>query len=288
MKRVYVLLRDNRQSGPFTIAELFAQQLNSTDLLWLEGKSIAWTLLSEIELNVPAISEARSKKTTSAKDNPTPGEVEKKATAVKKKPIEFQPLNQTPLKENLINGERHFFIPVTGEEPIDFVDHRKEKSKMVSDVAMTALIVVMFSGGLYGGRFLFSSNTNTENSTVSNTVSASQHAAKTNITTATDNYEKANNMLPNTNKDSSAKIIFSPKLRVAKKPVRVTVIPAENALATSNATTKETSKENIIAVSNPEKVENKVIVSAKEETFEKENTEKKKGFLKKLFGKKKE
>ena len=50
MERVYLLLRNNQQTGPFTIDELLQQQLRPSDMIWMEGKSAAWTYLSELEL----------------------------------------------------------------------------------------------------------------------------------------------------------------------------------------------------------------------------------------------
>lgn len=45
----YLLLRDNRQSGPYSVDELAAHGLKAYDLVWLEGKSAAWRYPSEIE-----------------------------------------------------------------------------------------------------------------------------------------------------------------------------------------------------------------------------------------------
>ncbi|HET9276741.1 MAG TPA: hypothetical protein VFN95_01105, partial [Flavitalea sp.] len=44
----YLLLRDNKQSGPYTVDELAAHGLKPYDLVWLEGKSAAWRYPSEI------------------------------------------------------------------------------------------------------------------------------------------------------------------------------------------------------------------------------------------------
>jgi hypothetical protein len=44
----YLLLRDNKQTGPYTVAELAAKGLKAYDLVWLEGKSAAWRYPSEI------------------------------------------------------------------------------------------------------------------------------------------------------------------------------------------------------------------------------------------------
>ena len=45
----YLLLRDNKQSGPYSVNELAIHGLKAYDLVWLEGKSAAWRYASEIE-----------------------------------------------------------------------------------------------------------------------------------------------------------------------------------------------------------------------------------------------
>ncbi len=45
----YLLLRDNKQSGPYSVKELSAHGLKPYDLVWLEGKSAAWRYPSEID-----------------------------------------------------------------------------------------------------------------------------------------------------------------------------------------------------------------------------------------------
>src|SRR5215467_7978888 len=45
----YLLLRDNKQTGPYSTEELIAKGLKPYDLVWLEGKSAAWRYPSEIQ-----------------------------------------------------------------------------------------------------------------------------------------------------------------------------------------------------------------------------------------------
>ena len=45
----YLLLRDNKQSGPFTVPEIIEKGIKPYDLVWLDGKSISWRYPSEIE-----------------------------------------------------------------------------------------------------------------------------------------------------------------------------------------------------------------------------------------------
>ena len=45
----YLLLRDNKQSGPYTFDDLRGKGLKAYDLVWIEGKSAAWRYPCEIE-----------------------------------------------------------------------------------------------------------------------------------------------------------------------------------------------------------------------------------------------
>jgi hypothetical protein len=45
----YLLLRDNKQSGPYTVPEIIQMGIKPYDLVWLEGKSAAWRYPSEVE-----------------------------------------------------------------------------------------------------------------------------------------------------------------------------------------------------------------------------------------------
>jgi hypothetical protein len=46
---MYLLLRDNKQSGPYSLDELKAKGLKAYDLVWVEGRSAAWRYPSEID-----------------------------------------------------------------------------------------------------------------------------------------------------------------------------------------------------------------------------------------------
>jgi hypothetical protein len=46
---MYLLLRDNKQSGPFSLDDLKTMGLKAYDLVWVEGKSAAWRYPSELE-----------------------------------------------------------------------------------------------------------------------------------------------------------------------------------------------------------------------------------------------
>jgi hypothetical protein len=49
MHRVYLLLRNNKQQGPYTLDELLQQSLKPFDLVWIEGRSVGWKYPTEID-----------------------------------------------------------------------------------------------------------------------------------------------------------------------------------------------------------------------------------------------
>ena len=56
----YLLLRNNKESGPFTLEEIKDMSLKSYDLLWVVGKSAAWRYpgeIAELKSFAPAVPE---------------------------------------------------------------------------------------------------------------------------------------------------------------------------------------------------------------------------------------
>lgn len=49
MQKIYSLLRNNKQTGPYTLEELAGLSLKPFDLIWIEGKSGGWSYPSEID-----------------------------------------------------------------------------------------------------------------------------------------------------------------------------------------------------------------------------------------------
>ncbi len=46
---MYLLLRDNKQSGPYSLDDLKVKGLKAYDLVWVEGRSAAWRYPSEVD-----------------------------------------------------------------------------------------------------------------------------------------------------------------------------------------------------------------------------------------------
>jgi hypothetical protein len=55
MQKVYLLLRDNKQSGPYSLDELVQLGLRPFDLVWVEGRSSGWAYPSEINALKPYV-----------------------------------------------------------------------------------------------------------------------------------------------------------------------------------------------------------------------------------------
>jgi hypothetical protein len=53
MQKIYLLLRDNRESGPHSLEELLQLQLKPHDLIWVEGSSFGWAPPSSIPILQP-------------------------------------------------------------------------------------------------------------------------------------------------------------------------------------------------------------------------------------------
>lgn len=60
MSKIYSLLRNNKQTGPYSLEELVQLQLKPFDLVWAEGKSAGWRYPSEIDALKPYLAEAGS------------------------------------------------------------------------------------------------------------------------------------------------------------------------------------------------------------------------------------
>ncbi|MGZ5286433.1 MAG: hypothetical protein ACXWB9_04570 [Flavisolibacter sp.] len=60
MQKIYLLLRNNKQTGPHSLEEMQQLTLLPSDLVWVEGKSVGWSSPAEIpalaqeEMNIPS------------------------------------------------------------------------------------------------------------------------------------------------------------------------------------------------------------------------------------------
>ena len=293
MDRAYLLLRNNQQSGPFTIGELLQQQLLPSDMIWIEGKSTAWTYLSELEL-IPFIEKAEtsSQSPLNARD-----EIERKAEQLRQRILTTPPKNyfqnHTPEIETYASSYKL-------DDEIQFIDYRKErrlkKNTAFAELLLTCLVIGLFMVGIYKGKSFLGARHKVENSVATELSSGDQHAARKGQEPAlavavVDTTKKADSLLA---------------LEKAKqKPLKKTVVDSTNTALGQpvNASTISPEKKDESTIQTPPTVSQEVVVKKEDDTPARKETvtsvpetkavkepvkEEKKGFLRGLFKKKKD
>jgi hypothetical protein len=288
MQKVYLLLRNNRKSGPFTIDELWQQQLRPTDMVWIEGQSTAWCYLSELELK-PSVSLSAAPEVPIASPR---DEIERKAEELRRRALAAtapaNPLHVQPLAVRIKRDEE----ASDEEETIDFIDHRKEKKNVFGEVLMTVLIIAFFAGGIYSGQSFFKNKNSTTSPQVTHISSDDKHEAARiiNQQTTQDTVAAQNIMVY----DSSAALADTVAVAAAPKP---RISPARQQSAKETTSVRQTPvvpiplDNNSEAAIEPEKklpdsADTEKPVEAKSPVVT-EQPEKKKGFLRGIFKKKK-
>lgn len=174
MEKVYLLLRNNLQSGPFTIGELLQQQLKPTDMIWIEGRSTAWTYLSELELVPFAANVPPQPKTQEIKGR---DEIERKAEELRQKVLNTAPRHFPAIQVERETYASPYKLP---EEEIQFIDHRKERKTILGELAITCVVIGLFGIGIYKGREFLSETNTVQNSVATKLETNDQHAAQKN------------------------------------------------------------------------------------------------------------
>ena len=87
MQKIYLLLRNNQQTGPYTLNEILSLNLKPFDLVWEEGRSAAWRY---------------------------PGEIQSLKEFVKPTPSADSPYE--PVPTSLMETEQHAEVPVSHTE----------------------------------------------------------------------------------------------------------------------------------------------------------------------------
>lgn len=173
MNKVYLLLRENRESGPYTIDELIQQQLKPSDLIWEEGKSVAWCYpyeLDELKAHVPY----KPKLQVVPPPNPSMGPVRQEnqqreqifsapSVAASYRPDEIES-KADQIRNNIISHAQQSRVPYmstgrtepssgavwTHQEGFEFVHHTRKKYVSLSQLIATGLITILLASAWYG------------------------------------------------------------------------------------------------------------------------------------------
>ena len=288
MQKVYLLLRNNRQSGPFTLDELCQQQPRPTDMVWIEGLSTAWCYLSELELK-PSEYVGGSPDTTSASPR---DEIERKAEELRRRAlVSTAPLYDIRMEPVPVikKADRKVDDDEDGDA-IDFVDHRKEKKNVFGELLMTGVIIALFAGGIYSGNTFFKDKRSGIVPPVTKLVSDDRHEAaviqplvKPHDSAATTNISQPSPSIDSTRMIAEEK----PKVHVTRQQSakETTAIKPAPVIPVTVAENAAAGAENL-QVQVPDSTKKEATVETKPAVAT-EQPEKKRGFLKNIFRKKK-
>jgi hypothetical protein len=183
MKKVFLLLRNNSQLGPFTIDELMQQKLSADDLIWVEGFSLAWALPSELDLlklsnidtaphtdarpsatdtnqtvakpiNNKSQSPLKSKKKRKWADE----DIEGRAEEIRKRTLEYISNKSTATSPLITDDEIRSF---TKTPDINFVVHKRRR-RVSPNLIGASLVALMLVAGWYGKDKLFIAQNNSD------------------------------------------------------------------------------------------------------------------------------
>lgn len=186
MGKVYLLLRNNIESGPFSIDELLQQKIAASDLIWIEGESLTWQEPSQImELGVGSMSLPENKNVFCQSPAPVSqvipygqktegkiipifynreaasfarsqgGKIEKRASNIDNNALSVG-------HDQAITGSYENSFSYQQEKKIDLVFYKKNRKNVVLPEIISACLVTAFIAvGIYGGWALI--NTKDEN-----------------------------------------------------------------------------------------------------------------------------
>lgn len=181
MQKLFLLLRSNRQSGPHTLDELVKMNLKPADLVWVEGKSHAWSYPHEVEElkhlfasvppaqkppaiitseklkpAAPKIFVSLPKKETSKEE--VPPSIEERADALRRKVEQFSHHEETPQLNTLYSRS----LDDVGENYGEWLTTQQKRKRRKSNQRLlvpSLLIAAVLAGGWWLGRFIFSTQT---------------------------------------------------------------------------------------------------------------------------------
>jgi hypothetical protein len=176
MDKVYLLLRNNQESGPFTIGELLQQQLKPSDMVWIEGKSTAWTYLSELELT-PHVEKETPK--PAASPSKSSDEIERKAEELRQKVLAAAPRAFQERETEIETYPSPFKLP---DNEIHFMDYRKVKNTrrntVLAELVLTCVVIGLFVFGIYKGKSFLGTKHQVQESVATQLSTNDEHAAQ--------------------------------------------------------------------------------------------------------------
>ncbi|RYD89197.1 MAG: DUF4339 domain-containing protein, partial [Sphingobacteriales bacterium] len=157
MSERYYLLRNNRESGPFTLDELLQQCLLPGDLVWAEGRSQNWTApydLPEVQSALPkgySLSPAEPVHFEHISDR----EQALRAESLRRRALAALYQQHPPVHLGTARPEMQTnYPPLADPEDLEIVHHKPERSRgavpeFLLFCTLSALVVVGWRGGVF-------------------------------------------------------------------------------------------------------------------------------------------
>lgn len=198
MKKLYLLLRNNKQTGPFSFNELVQQQLKDADLVWVEGESHAWTYPSEIDGLKPVAAPIVKQNNKQGYSRPSSISVILPAPSQNAPAITFEqenkfekrreelqkklPLSPLVPTEALLTNEPGFLDTIEPAEKEIFVTYHKRKKDLgLGQVAIAGMVVIFLGVTVYKNWPLFRERNSVDS--VATQILKSEQSSEAKVTT---------------------------------------------------------------------------------------------------------
>lgn len=286
MQKVYLLLRNNQQNGPFSLEEIVKFDLKPYDLIWIEGKSSGWYYPQEIQALHPYLPFVKQTSQPVAQTKPQVSSADFSETKKPKKVFVSMPVNpvqekaatQTVSEPFNAEGRETNKPSETSYRPIEpelkttytktleevereYIDRTYQKKKkngatVSKKGAMAACLLVTFAFAAWWAVKSFSGNTNRN-------VIAPIHTSPVQNEIGTDSVSEPNTMQtviqPSTKKQKQASIAANKKDAIQLKQ-DATKKWSKEVVLTNNSSVR-----NDYEIVTPVKEESKVVVEEKKE-----------------------
>lgn len=207
MQKVYRLLRNNQELGPYTLEELLQKGLQTHDLIWIEGRSAAWAYPYELEAlkayaPAPPRQEAGPSPSSAVQRPPATGSerhiyvslpdqqrrpaprpsadlLEARAEAIRQRAQQFQPA-AAALPGDALRTHYAQSLDSAEEAYTHWYYNKKTQSKKshYRGLLLAALTVAVIAGGLFAGQSLLKSSANSQTPSLRGTGTASTVAVQ--------------------------------------------------------------------------------------------------------------
>ena len=167
MQKIYVLLRNDQQTGPYSLQEIIQFDLKPHDLIWMEGKSAGWYYPQEIGALHPYLRFLPQKQKPAVQTTPAAKPVFVAPPIVKEEPRLATPVLETapvveaiaqPIRPHSSNLEEAVFaqfrepvVEPTTAIPAASTIVQKKKTPPAGLIAFTSILVI---GGVFAASWV--------------------------------------------------------------------------------------------------------------------------------------